>query len=271
MVRRTDHETTSDNKGPANDNSKTNDNNLGGTAEPEANTSVAAAAKSSTAMTSLQALGDIVNNIDTSGSGGASKPLLSFKSREHSWQIGRQRNVVEDGSNWLVNVLSAEHGYVYFDNDNKPTSKMVPAHKPMPDRTELPDVGFDWNDQRSFELKCLDGQDQGAEVEFRTTSYGGIAAFNELFDAVKARFNGGQHEGKLFPKVQLEQTSYPHPSYGKIANPVFVITGWSTIDGPSPDGGQPMPQPAPASPPPPKSPPAVTATTPEQPRRRRVA
>jgi hypothetical protein len=270
MSRQTDHETTND-KGPANDNSKTTDNNLGGTAEPKANTSVAAATKSSTAIASLQALGDIVNNIDTSGASGSSKPMLSFKSRECSWQIGRQRNVVEDKSSWLVNVLSAEHGYVYFDNDNKPTSKMVPAHKPMPDRAELPEAGFDWNEQRSFELKCLDGQDQGAEVEFRTTTYGGIAAFNDLFDAVKARFNSGQHDGKLFPKVKLEQSAYPHPTYGKTANPVFDIVGWTTIDGPGPNGGQPLPQPASASPPPPKSPPGTVTTTPEQPRRRRVA
>jgi hypothetical protein len=262
MLRQTDHD-------PANDNSKTNDNNLGGTAEPTASTSAAAAAaaaKSSTAMTSLQALGEIVNNIDTSGSGGSSKPMLSFKSREGSWQIGRQRNIVEADSNWLINILTAEHGYVAFDNDNKPKSVMAPAHKPMPDRAELPDIGFEWNEQRSFELKCLDGQDQGIEVEFRTTTYGGIAAFNDVFDEVKTRFNGGQHEGKLFPKVRLEQSSYPHPSFGKIANPVFTIVGWETVDGPT---SEPAPTPTPTPPPPPKTPPAAAAAA-EQPRRRRV-
>jgi hypothetical protein len=249
---------TTGNKDHANDNGDAEN----GAAETKAKTSVAAAAMGSTAPASLQAIGAVIGGIDPSGHGSSSKPMLSYKSREGSWQIGRQRNIAEEGARWIVNVLTATHGYVCFDGNNKPTSKMTPAHTPMPNKAELPDTGFEWNVQKAFELKCLDGQDQGAEVEFRTTADGGIRAFNDLFDAVKARYNSGKHDD-LFPIVKLEQSSY-HNSYGRIADPVFHIVGWATIDGP-----QSEPEPAPTSPPPPKSPPGSTTRS-EQPRRRRV-
>ena len=248
MTPKYDPETILDNGG-ANDNDQT-----------KTRTSAVAAARNSTAIAAIEALGAIVSNIDTAGYGSSSKPMLSFKSREGTWQIGHQRTIPEKDVPWMINVITAEHGYVCFGENNKPISRMAPAHKPMPDQADLPDTGFKWNEQKAFQLKCLEGADQDVEVEFRTTTVGGVQAFNELFEQVKSRFNGGRHENKLFPIVQLDQTSYPHPEYGKINNPVFTVVGWATSEGPEQ-------KPAPASPPPPKSPPSATTAS-EQPRRR---
>ena len=86
MTPKYDPETILDNGG-ANDNDQT-----------KTRTSAVAAARNSTAIAAIEALGAIVSNIDTAGYGSSSKPMLSFKSREGTWQIGHQRTIPEEGA-----------------------------------------------------------------------------------------------------------------------------------------------------------------------------
>ena len=169
--------------------------------------------------------------------------------------FGQKRTIVEDGSRWAVNPLTFKWGYICFGDGNKVLGeRLVPVSQPMPDVTELPDKGFQWQEQWAVNLKCIDGTDAGTEVVFKTTTVGGIQAVAGLIEAVRDRLNGGQHDGKVSPIVLLEKDSYQHPQYGKIWTPLLTIVDWMPLDGPAP---------AP-SPPPPSPPPA------EQPRRRRV-
>ena len=124
----------------------------------------------------------------------------------------------------------------------------------MPDVTELPDKGFEWQEQWAVNLKCIDGADAGTEVVYKPTTVGGIQAIAGLIEAVRDRLNGGQHDGKVAPIVQLEKDCYQHGQYGSVWTPLLTIVDWMSLDGPAP-------APAPASPPP----------STEQPRRRRVA
>jgi hypothetical protein len=224
-----------------------------------------APAPSGGALTSLEALGKTLNVDMTSVIGGAGTPMLSFKRDGNgTWMYGQKRTVVEDGSSWAVNPLTFKRGYICFSNDNRVVGEhLLFVGQPMPDITELPDKGFEWHVQWAVGLKCTNGTDAGTEVVYKPTTVGGIQAIAGLLEKVRDRLNGGQHDGKVSPIVNLEKDNYQNSQYGKIWIPVLTVVDWMPLSGPAP-------APAPASPPPPVSPPPAT-TAAEQPRRRRVA
>jgi hypothetical protein len=101
------------------------------------------------ALASLTALATMLNKVDTSSVAGRSGlPLMQFKSRESNgtWVFGQRRTVVEEGSRWAINPTTFKWGFISFDNDNKPTERLVPISQPKPDITQLPDTGFKWQD-----------------------------------------------------------------------------------------------------------------------------
>ena len=85
----------------------------------------------------------------------------------------------------------------------------------MPQITELPDRGADWQQQMAVDLKCINGADAGTEVVLKVSTVGGIQAVTGLIDMVRDRLNGGQHDGKVAPIVRLERDSYQHGQYGR--------------------------------------------------------
>jgi hypothetical protein len=235
------------NRGPANDN---------GDHKREV-----APAPSGGALASLAALATALNKVDTSSVAGRSGlPLLQFKSRENSgtWSFGQRRTVVEEGSSWAVNPTTFKWGYICFDNDNKPTERLVPVDQPMPDITQLPDTGFKWQQQWAVNLKCIDGTDAGTEATYKTSTDGGVKAVAGLIDVVRDRLNSGQHDGKVVPIVHLDKDAYHNPQYGKIWYPLLTIVDWMSLSGPAP-----APEPSPQ--------PTEQASTSAAPRRRRVA
>jgi len=182
-------------------------------------------------------------------------PMMLFK-REGSgtWGFGQKRTIPEADSRWAVNPLTFKYGYICFGDNNKVADeRLVPVTQPKPVITELPDTGFDWQEEWAVNMKCLSGADAGAEVIFKANTDGGIKAIVIMLDLVRDRLNGGQYDGKIVPIVLLEKDSYLHKQYGKIWTPVLNTVDWMSLDGPAP-----TPEPAPQS-------------ASEQPRRRRVA
>jgi hypothetical protein len=221
------------------------------------------AAPTEGALTALTALGTVLNAVDTASVAGRSGlPMMTFKREgDGTWAFSQKKTVVEDGSLWAVSPRSFKRGYICFSDANKVVGEqMLPVSQPMPEVGDLPDKGFEWQQQWAVNLKCLSGADAGTEVTFKTTTVGGIQAVAGLIDAIRDRLNGGQHDGKVSPIVHLEKGNYQNPPYGKIWYPVMAITDWMPLDGPAT---------APASPPPPPTTPP-TASAAEQPRRRRV-
>jgi hypothetical protein len=215
-----------------------------------------APAPSGGALASLTALETALNAFDTASVAGRSGlPMLRFKRDGNgTWTFGQKGTPVEEGSSWAVNPLTFKRGYICFSNDNKVVGEhLLSVGQPMPDVTELPDKGFEWQQQWAVNLKCIDGTDAGTEVVYKPTTVGGIQAIAGLIEAIRDRFGGGQHDGKVSPIVHLEKDSYQHGQYGRVWTPMMRVVDWMSPYGPVP---------APASPPPPPT---------EQPRRRRVA
>jgi hypothetical protein len=219
-----------------------------------------APAPSRGALVSLAALEATLNAVDIASVAGRSGlPMLRFKRDGNgTWTFGQKLTLVEDGSSWAVNPRTFKRGFICFSNDNKVVGEsLLPVSQPMPEITELPDKGFEWQPQWAVSLKCIDGTDAGAEVVYKPTTIGGIQAVTGLIEAVRDRLNGGQHDGKIAPIVHLEKDAYQHGQFGRVWTPALSIVDWMLLDGPAP-------APKPTSPLPP-TPPA------EQPRRRRVA
>jgi hypothetical protein len=209
------------------------------------------------ALTSLAALQTALANVNTTAILGRSGlPMLLFK-REGSgtWMFGQKKSIPEEGSRWAVNPTTFRWGYICFNDANKVIGEhLVSVGEPKPLVTELPDLGFPWQEQWAVNMKCLNGADAGAEVVFKATTDGGIKAVVSMIDLVRDRLNSGQHNGKIVPIALLEKDSYPHSQFGKVWIPVLNTIDWMSLDGPAPTPA-PAPEPAPV----------------EQPRRRRVS
>jgi hypothetical protein len=211
-------------------------------------------------LTALTALGAALNGVDTSSVVGRSGlPLLLFKAREANgtWMFGQKKTIPETGSLWAAHPGTFQRGYSWGEGNKKLGERMLPISLPMPNLAELPDLGFEWQEQWSVHMSCTNGADAGTEVVHKMSTVGGNQAIVGLLAEVRDRLNGGQHGGKVVPIVLLEKYSYPHSQYGKTWAPQLTITDWTLLDGPT-------------SPPPPP-PTATEASAAEQPRRRRVS
>ena len=208
------------------------------------------------ALTSLAALQAAFSSVDTSSLVvGSGRPLMLFRSREGGiWVFGRKRVTPETDSQWAFNPLSFRWGFVCFDDQNKPTERMVSISQPKPDVTTLPDLGVPWQEQRAVDMRCLSGADAGVEVTLKVNTVGGVQAVDGMIEAVLNRLNSGQHNNEVVPIALLKNDSYQHVERGKIWIPVLDVVDWMSLDGPAP-------APAPVEPTPPV----------DQPRRRRVA
>ena len=129
----------------------------------------------------------------------------------------------------------SKRGYICFGDGNKVLGeRLVPVSQPNARRHGASRQGLPWAEQWAVNLKCLDGADAGIEVIFKPTTVGGIQAVAGLIEAVRDRLNGGQHDGKVSPIVQLEKDSYQHSQYGRVWMPVLTIVDWMPLNGPAP-------------------------------------
>ena len=112
---------------------------------------------SSGALASLDSLTATLNAVDTSGAAGRSTlQMLSFKREgDGTWMYGQRRTIVEEDSTWAVNPRSFKRGFICFGDGKKVVGeRLVSVTQPAPDRSELPDTGYEWSEQWSVNMKC---------------------------------------------------------------------------------------------------------------------
>jgi hypothetical protein len=230
------------------------------------------------ALTSLSALALAFNKVDRSNTiGRSSEPMMQFKrDGDGTWYFGQERTIVQEGSQWAFNPPTFKWGYISWNDANKVVgSKSVSVFEPKPDPSMLQDTGFPWQEEWTVMMKCINGDDAGMQVIFKTTTVGGRKALAKTIDAIRDRLNKNQHGGKVVPVGFLEKSSYTG-RYGLIWEPEIRIVGWISMGGPNGGGGEPKPKPvapsaAPKPSPSPSMPPRpAAAAAVEQPRRRRV-
>lgn len=196
---------------------------------------------------------------------GSNMPILRLN-KSGQWGFGPSNEDVQPGSHWAINILSLQHGWCCWVDSGDANSKntlegelMVSMTKPKPAQP-APIKGTEWKEQRVFQLRCLDGEDEGAEVIYKAGSYGGMQAVDTLLGLIQRQL--ARDPAHPHPVVTLEAVFYQHNKWGKIANPVFNLTGFVDTSGATAEIATPRPiEPQPPKPPapPPEPPPAARA------------
>lgn len=169
------------------------------------------------------------------------EPILRL-GRDGKWIFGADNLEVEAGSTWAVNPLSLQHGYLCWkvipegskDTPELLGEEMVSMFSAKPDKLSLPDRAHPWADCLSFNLLCLDGEDKGEQVLYKTTSTGGLRATREFIAALMDQLD--KDESKPVPVIELASDHYPHKQYGKTYFPVFKVVKFVAMDE-APTGG----------------------------------
>lgn len=163
------------------------------------------------------------------------EPILRL-GRDGKWIFGADNLEVEAGSTWAVNPLSLQHGYLCWkvipegskDTPELLGEEMVSMFSTKPDKAGLPDYGHPWADCLSFNVLCLDGEDKGEQVLYKTTSTGGLRATREFIAALMDQLD--KDESKPVPVIELASDHYPHKQYGKTYFPVFKVVKFVPMD-----------------------------------------
>jgi len=145
------------------------------------------------------------------------------------WTYGSEEIEVEEGSRWAINPATMATGFAAWDESTKVGEEMEAITSDnVVLRGNLPDVGASWSPQTAMQLKCLSGEDKGAEVLYSTTSKGGVKAFKTMVTAITARIESGNPG--VVPIVEMQVDSYKHKKYGKIFTPELKVVDWLSMD-----------------------------------------
>lgn len=146
------------------------------------------------------------------------------------WVYGADQTEVEDDATWAINPFSFTHGFIAWGDGEVLGEKMVSVSQPLPELDTAPNgAKRGWETQIGMSLKCLNGEDEGLEARFSTTSVGGKRSIQALAVAIANQVEKDQT--KPVPVVTLGSEHYQHKSYGRIYTPIFEVKEWIAMDG----------------------------------------
>src|SRR5262245_7145275 len=142
------------------------------------------------------------------------RPFMRL-ARDGEWIYGQSNEPIQEGTLWGRNPLSIGHGWVCWptgDTAGQAGNKilgesMTAVHEPKPVRPE-PINGFPFVEQRQIDMKCLNGEDAGTEVLFKTNSVGGMRAFDGLLAKLQTQLM--DNPAYPCPVMELLVDSYNH-------------------------------------------------------------
>lgn len=198
-------------------------------------TTTSASANALAALGSLkQGLQNVQSHIHTAGG----DPILRM-GRDGVWIYGADNVEVEAGSEWAVNPMSLQHGYICWKNipqgsKDKPEllgEEVRSMFQPLPDKNSLPDYGAgnSWAEEIMVDLRCVSGEDEGEQTLYKPSSTGGLRAMKEVIGEIMTAID--KHPETPVPVVVLENDSYQHKQYGKTYVPVLRIVRWVSMEG----------------------------------------
>lgn len=185
---------------------------------------------------------DLINGLQhvsagLSGRSGGTPYLRLLKTGVFAY--GQEDIEPQQGSRWAVNPHSFQHGSACWGDGELFGEAMVPLNQAPPQVADLQDFGAPWNQQISFQLQCLNGEDTGVTVLYKSTSVGFLNMAKQLIDQMVLQLQNDPT--KYVPVVELDMGHYHHKQWGKTFFPVLDVLEWISIDGQSssaPDDAQ---------------------------------
>lgn len=159
---------------------------------------------------------------------------LKFTARKQQWTFGKHNEVLGD-DRMAVHPGSFKQGWACWDNNVNKGEVMVPISEPMPNLDALPE----WSKQGKLskqyqvDLQVMEGEHQGVPLRFRSNSYGGVSAVQDLMGKLADRL--AVESTYVVPVVTLNADPYEHETWGAMANPVFKIVQWVDVHGNPPE------------------------------------
>ncbi len=156
--------------------------------------------------------------------------FLKLSKRDGLWYYGATEVEVQEGSHWAINPASLRMGFMAWGKGEVLGKRLLPILSGQTvDRAALPNVGAEWSETVAMQLRCMNGDDEGKQVEYEQNSYGGKKAFAELLQALQVQIATDQVN--IVPVVTMSSDSYEHRQYGTIYNPLFTIVKWISLSG----------------------------------------
>ena len=196
----------------------------------------------STSLGSLDALRSSLQTVRTRlPEGGGSQYLRLLK--DGDWVFGQEDNVLSPDDEAIINPMSIKQGYSCWTNRQPGEGKnellgevMVNIGQPLAQAHELPQhtdpktsSPAPWKDQIAFDLKLVTGKHSGIQLQWKTSSVGGLNAARSVIDAIITRLS--EDTEFVCPVVVVASDSYKHKAYGKTYVPKLEIVGWADING----------------------------------------
>lgn len=157
---------------------------------------------------------------------GSNPYLRLLKSGE--WVYSADDIDVQEGSLWAVNPSTLSEGFAAWGNGDLKGEEMAPMTGDPITMSSLPDVGAQWKKQIGFLLRCMNGDDEGTQVLYKTTSRGGLKAANKLIAEIVEQIEADP--ANIVPVITLEMDSYKHKEYGKIYTPIFEVKDFMNFE-----------------------------------------
>lgn len=188
------------------------------------------------AIASLQNLKAGLANVKSTTKPKGGEPIMRM-GKDGKWIFGAENLEVEAGSKWAINPLSLQHGFVCWKvipdgSKEKPEllgEALVSMFEAKPFKDSLPDYGHPWADCLTFSLLCLDGEDEGEQVLYKTSSTGGLRASLEFVGVLMKQLD--EDADHPVAVVELKSDHYQNKTWGKTYFPVFDIVEWMGMDG----------------------------------------
>jgi hypothetical protein len=201
--------------------------------------------KSSASANAIAALGNLKQGLQNVQSGirvAGGDPILRM-GRDGVWIYGADNVEVEDGSEWAINPMSLQHGFICWKDipqgsKDKPEllgEEVRSMFQPLPVKEALPDYGpaNKWVEEILVDIKCISGEDEGEQVIYKPSSTGGMRAMKEVIGAIMEAID--KHPDTPVPVITLGNDSYQHKQYGKTYVPQLQIVRWIGMDGVAPE------------------------------------
>jgi hypothetical protein len=159
--------------------------------------------------------------------------LRLIKSGE--WVYGSDDVDVQEGSKWAANPTTLMEGFCAWGDGELLGEEMQPMTNPTPlFSANLPDVGAPYKRQIAIQFVCINGDDEGQAVMYKTSSKGGLKAASGLIDAIITQIEttaDDDGEPPIVPVIKFEVSHYKHKEYGRVYTPILDIVEWATMGG----------------------------------------